>query len=777
MKKCSKEGNEDNNNCDECIDNYIFLNDSTVPLQNCYEKCPNLYYFNENNQYYCTESCPPEYGILIPQKNKCINDCKKDNEYMYEYDNYCLRECPEDKKIDVDEKKCVQSCKENQFEFNNKCYNEVPKDNNDIDSKGNIYVKNVSNFDNILTNLLNSDHLSDEGSSIIIEREDDIVYEITNTKNELDLLKNLTNFQNISIIDLGECENILKRAYHINENDSLIIVKSEQKSGKASDKNVIIDVYEPYNKTQLNLSLYDDNPINILIPMELDKETKQLYEQMKESGYNMFDINDPFYQDICTPFDSSDGTDILLSDRINFIYNNDNTKCQPNCKLSIYSVELHFLNCSCTASSEVGDENFEKKEKFTAKKIYESFYEVLKYSNYDIIKCLNIVLDIKTISTNIGSILVISYFAFYLVCLVFYIIKGLTPLKNKLAKDIKKNNIKIKSNINNLFYPPIRKSVIKTLVLRADIEKKRKRSIKNIRKTNRSNNNNDNIIVYSNMVSCKDILDSSPKEEISDSKLENELKYVKKDFKVGEKINYSKKETLDESKKIYSDFELNELEYLEAIKLDKRTLLQTYWATLKREHLLIFTFINCNDYNLLFIKLARCIFLIVTDMALNVFFFSDESMHKLYINYGKYDFFQQIPQITYSTIISQLIEVFLCFLSLTDKHFYRINTHLIAGNNRLIKKVIKCINIKLIIFFAFTFVFFVLYWYIISIFCGVYRNTQIHFIKDSAISFSISLAYSFILYFISSGLRILSLRDKKKRCKCIYSFSYVIPFF
>ena len=292
---------------------------------------------------------------------------------MYELDNYCLAECPEDKKIDIDEKKCVQSCKENQFEFNNKCYNEVPKDNNDIDSKGNIYVKNVSNFDNILTNLLNSAHLSDEGSSIIIEREDDIVYEITNTKNELDLLKNLTNFQNISIIDLGECENILKRAYHINENDSLIIVKKKKKSGKASDKNVIIDVYEPYNKTQLNLSLCDDNPINILIPMELDEETKQLYEQMKESGYIMFDINDPFYQDICTPFDSSDGTDILLSDRINFIYNNDNTKCQPNCKLSIYSVELHFLNCSCTASSEVGDENLEKKRKIHCEKNIRKF--------------------------------------------------------------------------------------------------------------------------------------------------------------------------------------------------------------------------------------------------------------------------------------------------------------------------------------------------------------------------------------------------------------------
>ena len=53
--------------------------------------------------------------------------------------------------------------------------------------------------------------------------------------------------------------------------------------------------------------------------MELNEENKKLYEKMKESGYDMFNINDPFYQDICTPFDSSNGTDILLIDRINYI--------------------------------------------------------------------------------------------------------------------------------------------------------------------------------------------------------------------------------------------------------------------------------------------------------------------------------------------------------------------------------------------------------------------------------------------------------------------------
>ena len=97
---------------------------------------------------------------------------------------------------------------------------------------------------------------------------------------------------------------------------------------------------------------------------------------------------------------------------------------------------------------------------------------------------------------------------------------------------------------------------------------------------------------------------------------------------------------------------------------------------IKREHLIIFTFFNCNDYNLLSLKLTRFIFLIIGDIALNSFFFSDDSMHKLYLNYGKYNFIQAIPEITYSMIISSILEVFLCYLSLTDKEFNNLKSYL-----------------------------------------------------------------------------------------------------
>ena len=260
-----------------------------------------------------------------------------------------------------------------------------------------------------------------------------------------------------------------------------------------------------------------------------------------------------------------------------------------------------------------------------------------------------------------------------------------------------------------------------------------------------------------------------------------DLNYLQK-MNIKKKANNrkEKKENMDkkEEEKL-TDFELNDLEYLDAIELDKRNFGQIYWATLKREHIILFTFFSWNDYNIIYVKIARFIFLIVTDMAMNVIFFSDDSMHKLYLNYGKYDFVQQIPQIIYSTAISQLLEVFLCFLSLTDKYFYEIKNLKNDKNiNNLIFGIFRCIKIKLIIFFVFTFILFAFYWYFISAFCAVYQNTQTTYIKDSVSSYLTGLLYPIVLYLIPASLRILSFSDsKKKRLKIIYKLSDIIPFF
>ena len=163
---------------------------------------------------------------------------------------------------------------------------------------------------------------------------------------------------------------------------------------------------------------------------------------------------------------------------------------------------------------------------------------------------------------------------------------------------------------------------------------------------------------------------------------------------------------------------------------------------------------------------------------MNVFFFPDETIHKLYLTNGKYDFSQNISQIIYSIIISKLIEILLCYLSLTDKLIYKVKNLIFNNFSMKAKDIFKCITIKLIIFLVFTFIFILFYWYTISAFCAVYKNSQTIFILDWIFTSLFGFLIPFILYLIPSGLRICSLKKQNwKSSIYIYKLSKFIPIF
>ena len=164
-------------------------------------------------------------------------------------------------------------------------------------------------------------------------------------------------------------------------------------------------------------------------------------------------------------------------------------------------------------------------------------------------------------------------------------------------------------------------------------------------------------------------------------------------------------------------------------------------------------------------------------MAFNVFFFSDESMHNLYINGGEHNFISQLAQMIYSTIASQILQVFINFLTMTDITYYTIKELINSKHMNInqIKPVMTCLKIKIIIFFIFSFCIFAFFCYLISTFCSVYENTQRIFITDSVSSFIMGLIYPFALYIFPAILRILAL--KSKNIKFLYLLSDKIPFF
>ena len=182
--------------------------------------------------------------------------------------------------------------------------------------------------------------------------------------------------------------------------------------------------------------------------------------------------------------------------------------------------------------------------------------------------------------------------------------------------------------------------------------------------------------------------------------------------------------------------------------------------------------------NLFIIKLSLFVFSVCLDFTTNVLFFNDESMHKIYLDYGKYNFISQIPQIIYSTVISEVFDVFFKYLSLSEKEIYEAKkyTNMTKAINH-IKKLMRQIKLKFFLFYVISFLLMSFFWYFISAFCAVYKNTQKILFKDSLVSFVISLIYPFALYLIPASLRIISLRATKKDKRFLYKISNIFPLF
>ena len=810
---------------------------NTVQFKLCHEYCDTCYTLGSSNDDQQCLTCLPLYQY----------------DYFNEYPSNCV---PEGYFNDKEEKKLVQCTSTNSkyyFDTNNKkiCFKNIyncPDEYAYWNTTSNeclnyiipttiTTISSICNYDNLVNNECSFEsHNNSEtynkikneiiksypenGESIVIEADDNYVFQITTGENEINSLNgNYENKYNLSIIDLGECGKLLKEANGIGEDENLIILKFEKLTGIASEKNVQYEVYDPNTLKPLNLSVCSSTSVDLYIPITLSEETQKLYDDLKANGYDLFNENDSFYTDICTPYESENGTDILLSDRKNDFYDTNETTCQANCQYSAYSSESKYLKCECSVITEEIDT--EQPEKLTGETVYKIFYDVLKYSNFGVLKCYKLVFSLDYLKKNIGSILALVYIIIFLIIMVIFTFRGLSPIKIEIS-----NLISQKKEDNKLRSFHSMKNINQNITAKNEIRKIKKKS--RFKTTNNIEINNINknpqrlkLKNKSKKKSIKHKKVSFPvkkkgnqtkglknglrnnfgkNRERSYEKLESQsiMSYKRSNIKVNTEeqkkdiINFQSKKNnikntneqylvnnINENDKKLSDFELNELEYFEAIKLDKRDFYQMYWALLKREHIILFTFFSWHDYNIIYIKLAKFIFLLCQDMAMNVVFFSDDSMHKLYITYGKYDFIQQIPQIIYSTIISQTIEVFLCYLSLTDKHFYQIKAIKNQQKNKTITfQILRCIKLKLLGFFTFTLILFAFYWYFISAFCAVYHNTQTTFIKDSVTSFLTGLLYPFVLYLFPAVLRIISLKDSiKKRFKCIYKISDIIPIF
>ena len=224
----------------------------------------------------------------------------------------------------------------------------------------------------------------------------------------------------------------------------------------------------------------------------------------------------------------------------------------------------------------------------------------------------------------------------------------------------------------------------------------------------------------------------------------------------------------------FTDNELNSLEYEKALIEDNRTYIQYYLSLIRTNHLLIFSlnFYN-NDYNSQIIKTLLLFFFLDIDFVVNALFFNDNTMHKIYVENGYYNFIYQLPKIIYSSIISGIFGALIKFFALTEKILIKFKNNK-EINTSDIEKLKSTLKIKFILFYIISFLLLISFSYYISCFCGVYVNTQVHLIKDTLISFGISLIYPFGISLIPGIFRKCALNDEQKDKKYMYKFSQLI---
>ena len=336
-------------------------------------------------------------------------------------------------------------------------------------------------------------------------------------------------------------------------------------------------------------------------------------------------------------------------------------------------------------------------------------------------------------------------------------------IKNNKKKE--KSPLKNKKKINKKSAPP---------------KKRRNRISKKV--TQLYNNSNTKSYLKSPEKQSKININIIPIKNIHFGKLKNKNKLSKKitNYQTLQKTENNKFENNNKKfkyldSKSLNDQELNTLEYNIAISIDKRTYLQYYWSLLKKKQLILFTILPANDYNLLTLKISLFLLSFSLYFTINGFFFSDDTMHKIHEDNGSYNIIYQIPQILYSSVVSAVINMVLKMLSLSEKNILAIKQENdIKIAIRKSKGIEMCITIKFIIFFIFSNILLLFFWYFISCFCAVYINTQMILIKDTLVSFGLSMIYPFGLNLLPGIFRIPALRAKNKDKKCLYQISSLV---
>ena len=730
------------------------------PGNNPYNNCvaySEFYYISSYNQYKTLKvyQCPEEAKYYIKEKKSCIDNCLKDDTYKLLYNGNCVKQCPDGTR-DVNHI-CV-------LINNNKCSygkNEIylsDKDNLEIIATlVKSYVSEFSYTDNYISLYYNNIY------NIMIYKNGDCI-------SELALEMPNVNFQS--------CYDKVKIRYNITEKLVIVIVTKKESHNAKS----FYSFYHPLSGLKLNADEVCKNETIIVketLTAVLDKNSTEVYQaqnSLMSQGINIFDLNDPFYTDLCYDFENPMKKDIPLNERIKTLYP-DVELCEEGCKIKEVNLEDMTSTCDCMFN-DLSNSNVMKENPIMDSAFGEVF-DMLSNSNIQVFKCFKNIFThfSRSIGGWISVTLIVGQTGLTLTYFLFQSNQSIKHIYN-----ITKNYLKFMTNKNPLT-PPKRRISNKNDNNNYNNNKKEKKLSQ--AKSGLELKNKRNRSVEMNVVT----LEKNSADEVKIPFEEKNLKSTedlitngnKKMKKIKEKIEIKDEDEEIYDKKFFKEYMATspeDMEFDDAVAKDKRKYCEHMRENLIEDQLITAAFVAEDPLKPRTIKIMVFILHVVLYFVVNAFFFSEAFIGELYnVNEEDENFFSYLPRsidkILYTTLVSIVVGLITGFFFVDEKKLKGILKREIDDRNVLkekVKEFMKDLKRRYVAFIMVVSIILIISFFYLLCFNYVYPYSQIEWIKSSITIFIFMQILSLLKCILETSMRFLSYKFNSEKLYKISQF-------
>ena len=713
--KCNVEGNDENNNCLECKDGYILDNGNckcayynNYERTGCISEIPSGYYLNSTSEK-TIDKCPLKCKTCTQEsikKNLCTS-CNTDaNFYLKSFDESnkgSFVQCYDNNEEQIGyyldtTAKFFKPCYDTCYKCSGKGNDE---NNNCLECKDGYFFNNG----NCQTEQLESTIASNGNGGKKYS------YNINENNEEMKLKSSQV------YIDINEeTMSMIKNKFSLT-GDSKIFIAITEKPNNDSNFATVDYVYEYVleNGTKLNLSDLEEATVDVYVPFtDLDLAQFNLVKQFAEQGYDIYDINSPFYNDYCTPA-SIDGNDITLDDRKKDIYPHNVTLCKSNCKYKGINIDEQRVICECNINSDI---NITENEILIDEDNFKDYF--LDNINFRVFQCYKLFFDGKNLKKSKAFYIIIIIYLIMAILNLIYTCYSFERLKLHMAREM----FSIKASNKELFTEAQKVNESQEIdsnkyanPLKKELEKKKNKKSKEGKGVKNKAKSEKNVLV-------------------SISKFMNKKGSTRNYYNVA---NTERTKELPEEDEDSKEENINELPYSKAIDVDKRSISHIFCSFIVEKLELVS--ICFYEYQIKSILLSEYILALLLNFFFNTLLYSDDVVSNKYHNNGKLDFAVSLLLSILSNIVTSMI--FYCIkysrgieerMKLILEIKYKMHCY------RNIKRFFKYLKIKLVCFVISQLIISGVCTYYIVTFCILYSHSQ----KSLVVNYLYSLIESII---------------------------------